>query len=215
MPVKPPGVGSAGHTSTAELVVLLDGVGQAIGTAPKADVHHGATPLHLAFSTYVFDDLGRVLVTRRALTKATFPGVWTNSVCGHPAPGERLVDAVRRRADTELGLVLDEVRLVLPGFAYWAIMDGIAENEVCPVFAAWATRPTLAPCAAEVDSVQWVDWPRFSAEVLGGSREVSRWCREQVVLLDAISADPRTWPAADEHDLPPGARVSESGPERP
>ena len=69
-------------------VVLLDDEGREIGTAPKSSVHGTDTALHLAFSCHVMDDEGRVLVTRRALGKTTWPGVWSNSFCGHPRPAE-------------------------------------------------------------------------------------------------------------------------------
>ena len=58
-----------------EMIVLVDESGAAIGTMPKRLVHTGETPLHRAFSAYLFDDDGRLLVTRRAVDKATFPGM--------------------------------------------------------------------------------------------------------------------------------------------
>ena len=122
-------------------VVLVDETGAATGTAPKSSVHHDDTPLHLAFSCYVVDDDGRLLVTTRATSKPSFPGVLTNTVCGHPLPGEDLDAAVRRRARDELGVEVGEVRLVLPRFRYRAVQGAIAENEVCPVFLARAARP--------------------------------------------------------------------------
>jgi isopentenyl-diphosphate delta-isomerase len=194
--------------ATTELVVLLDDHGRATGTADKAAVHGSDTPLHLAFSAYLFDGDGRLLVTRRALGKRTFPGVWTNSVCGHPAPAEALPDAVRRRTRRELGVDLAELRLILPRFAYRAEMDGVVELEQCPVYAGWLAdgrRPRLA--ADEVEDAEWITWADFSADVLAGTREVSDWCAEQVPQLVALGPDPRRWPAADDELLPPAARL--------
>jgi isopentenyl-diphosphate Delta-isomerase len=188
---------------SAEEVVLLAEDGAAIGTAAKSEVHHQDTPLHLAFSCYVFDEAGRFLITRRASHKPTFGGVWTNSACGHPAPGEPIEDAVRRRVGQELGLTLDDLRLVLPRFRYRAVMDnGVTENEMCPVFVA-TTRDAVRLDPEEVDDHEWVDWPSFRAEVLDGSRDVSSWCVEQVT---ALPEDPRAARASDPADLPPAAR---------
>jgi isopentenyl-diphosphate delta-isomerase len=152
---------------SAEEVVLLDDAGRPTGTAPKAQVHTADTPLHLAFSAYVVDPDDRLLVTRRALSKSTFPGLRTNSVCGHPGPGEDLDGAVRRRARRELGLDLGEVRLVLPAFRYRAEMDGVVENEICPVVVCPVDDVRPAPAADEVEEVRWVPWAEFSAGVVG------------------------------------------------
>jgi len=192
---------------SGEQVVLLDEAGHAIGSAPKATTHHAGTPLHLAFSCYVFDAAGRLLITRRALDKATFPGVWTNSFCGHPAPGEGLAGAVSRRAEQELGLTLGDLRLVLPAFRYQATMpNGVRENELCPVFTAVAGSDPV-PDAAEVDAVAWTPWPEFRDQVLGGEREVSVWCAEQVAELARREQGDGRFAPASYDELPPAARV--------
>ncbi len=185
-----------------ESVVLLDEDGRAAGTADKAQVHSAHTPLHLAFSCYLFDADGAVLVTQRALQKRSFPGVWTNSCCGHPAPGERIDDAVRRRVEQELGLQVTDLRLVLPRFRYRAEQDGLVENEMCPVFVGNA-GDALSIDADEVEEARWEPWGPFRAGVLDGSREVSSWCREQVAQLPE---DLQHAPAASWDDLPPAAR---------
>ena len=191
---------------TPELVVLLDEDGRAVGTADKAGVHHADTPLHLAFSCYLFDGEGNVLVTRRALHKRTFPGVWTNSCCGHPAPDEPLEDAVRRRVEQELGTTVSDLRLVLPRFRYRAEQEGVVENEMCPVFVGSASG-AVTPDPDEVGEARWEPWEAFRAGVLDGSRAVSVWCREQVAQLPA---DPVSAATADVDDLPPAARPAGS-----
>src|SRR4051812_48613389 len=124
-------------TGREEQVVLVADDGTVLGTADKATVHGTDTPLHLAFSCHVSDADGRVLVTRRALGKRTWPGVWTNSFCGHPAPGEPLIEGVARRALEELGVTLTDLELALPHFRYLATdASGMVENELCPVFTA-------------------------------------------------------------------------------
>lgn len=144
-------------TTADELVILMDNDGKPIGTAPKATVHSTSTPLHFAFSCHVFNTAGRLLMTRRALTKDTFPGVWTNAFCGHPAPGENAVDAIARRAEQELGVAVRDIEVVLPHFRYMAIdASGIVENEICPVFRA-VLDVDPKPSTDEVAEWAWAD----------------------------------------------------------
>jgi isopentenyl-diphosphate delta-isomerase len=181
-----------------ELVVLLDEDGRATGTADKATVHHEQTPLHLAFSAYVFDAQGRFLLSRRALGKKTWPGVWTNSCCGHPGPDEGMAATVARRLKDELGLSADRIDLVLPRFRYRAVMpDGVVENEMCPVYRVTVTgEPNPDP--DEVMAYEWVAWPPLG-------RSLSPWATEQLAELAVLGPDPLAWPVADTADLPRAA----------
>ncbi|GDY28925.1 isopentenyl-diphosphate Delta-isomerase [Gandjariella thermophila] len=166
-----------------ELVVLLDDDYRPVGTADKLGVHHEDTPLHLAFSCYVFDDAGRLLVTRRSLAKRTWPGVWTNSCCGHPAPDEDPTDAVHRRVRQELGIELTDLGVVLPDFAYRAVAaDGTVENEFCPVHVA-RTDQQPQPDPDEVMEWHWVEWDRFVTLATVAPWAVSPWAAMQVPLL--------------------------------
>ena len=172
-------------TPPREEVVLLAEDGTPIGTADKATVHTTDTPLHLAFSCHLFDGEGRILVTRRALGKATWPGVWTNSFCGHPGPGEAFEDAVRRRAADELGAEIDNLTPVLPDFRYRAVdAAGIVEYEVCPVYTATIVGE-LDPSPAEVAEWTWADPRTLLAAVEATPWAFSPWLTLQLPALYA------------------------------
>jgi isopentenyl-diphosphate delta-isomerase len=157
-----------------ELIVLVDEQNHPIGVAPKLASHHAQTPLHRAFSCFVFNCQGQFLLTQRALSKRVFPGVWTNSCCGHPSPGEATDDAVRRRLRDELGMSVEQLTLVLPDFRYRAEMAGIVENEICPVYVALAVgEPRLNP--AEVEAVAWIEWDDFVRRVRERPESLSPW----------------------------------------
>jgi isopentenyl-diphosphate delta-isomerase len=186
LPVEGTGV-RFGMTATTEdgveYVVLLDDDGRPCGRARKDEVHHRQTPLHLAFSCWIIDGDGRTLLTRRAAVKRTWPGIWTNSFCGHPAPGEPIEAAVHRRAWDELGVRIDAVELRLPTFRYRAVMaDGTAENEVCPVYTArLVTDPEPDP--DEVADLRWTPLARLRQDVAAEPEEFSPWLREQLPQL--------------------------------
>ncbi|WP_137845099.1 isopentenyl-diphosphate Delta-isomerase [Microbacterium sp. 2FI] len=174
----------------ADHVVLLDDEGRAIGTAPKSSVHGTDTALHLAFSCHVVNELGQVLVTRRALSKKTWPGVWSNSFCGHPKPAEPVITAVHRRAEFELGLTLTGIELALPLFRYRATdATGIVEHEVCPVYTAMTTdEPVLNPL--EVVDARWVDPADLAASIEATPWAFSPWLvlqAQQLHLFDTVA----------------------------
>lgn len=168
-------------------VVLLDETGRPTGTAPKAEVHGTDTPLHLAFSCYVFDGVGRLLITRRALTKRTWAGVWSNSFCGHPRPHEPLADAVRRHALHELDLTLASVKVALPVFRYRATdASGVVENEICPVYTSLAAS-RIHPNPEEIMEYCWVEPADLRESVRLTPSVFSPWLVEQAALLPELN----------------------------
>jgi isopentenyl-diphosphate Delta-isomerase len=174
-----------------ELIVLVDDDGRSIGSMPKPLVHHGETPLHRAFSAYLFDGAGRLLITRRALDKATFPGMWTNTVCGHPGPGEDDAAAIARRARFELGLGVTGIRPALPGYRYRAEFQGVVENEICPVYLGRFTG-SPEPDASEVEEWELLDWAAFRRRQETEGDAWSPWCREQARLIEDAGLVPAT-----------------------
>jgi isopentenyl-diphosphate delta-isomerase len=203
-------------TEPAELVVLVDDDGAPAGVADKRTVHGPDTPLHLAFSCYVFDGARRVLVTRRAFGKLTWPGTRTNSACGHPGPGEPVAEAVARRLRDELGIERADLELLLPRFRYRSTMaDGTVEHELCPVYRAVvpddvAQRfrgeddPPFDPL--EVADAWWQPWPEFLADAADAGDPLSPWARLQLPALTELGPDPARWSPGDPADLPAAAR---------
>ncbi len=184
-------------TAQQEEVVLVDHAGAAVGTAPKLEVHTADTPLHRAFSCHILNSAGQVLLTRRALSKITWPGVWTNSLCGHPAPGEDTHDAVLRRARQELGASITGIRAALPDFWYRAEdASGIVEYEICPVFVAMLDGE-ISPSPDEVCEWAWVEPVQLIEAVQAAPFAFSPWLTMHV---------PEIEPFLTEQPRPEGAR---------
>jgi isopentenyl-diphosphate Delta-isomerase len=171
-----------------ELVVLVNDKNEQIGVMPKLAAHNANTPLHRAFSVYVFNQDGKFLLTQRALSKKVFPGVWTNSCCGHPGPGEKTEDAIKRRLKLELGLTPQKITVVLPKYRYRAEMNGIVENEICPVYTAIVSSDPK-PNSQEVESYEWIDWKGFLKKLKETPEKYSPWCKEQAELLKGLSKE--------------------------
>ncbi len=178
-----------------ELVVLVDEQNHELGTAPKDTVHTKDTPLHRGFSLFLFNSKGELLLTKRAPSKKTFPGVWTNTVCGHPGLGERAVDAAKRRLKDELGIDLGSglnpsadgqgltpIREVAPYRYRFADKNGIVENEICPIIVAYADGDPK-PNKEEVEDWKWMKWEEFLEDIKKNPEIYSPWSREEARVL--------------------------------
>ncbi len=183
---------SSPDADVEDVVVLVADDGTPVGTAPRLEVHGQDTPLHLAFSTYLYDELGRLLVTRRALDKRTWPGVWSNSSCGHLRPGESAEEAVVRRVTEELGATPRDLVEVLPDFRYRAVdAGGVVENELCPVLIGRVDTRELRPDRAEIAEWSWVDWDEIVRTATTTPALLSPWAVLQIRQLAASPAMPR------------------------
>jgi len=148
------------------LVELVDASGAPAGVLGKLAAHEPPGRRHRAVSVFLVDPGGDVLIQRRAAGKYHSGGLWSNTCCGHPEPGERPEAAARRRLADELGLRLGPGELDEVGTVDYDIGDpesGLVEREHNHVFVGRVPGPPL-PNPAEVDAVATV-----RLEVLGGS----------------------------------------------
>ncbi len=146
-----------------ELVVLVDEQNNVLGTMPKAEVHSAQTPLHRAFSSFIFNNRGELLLQQRSQAKKTWPLVWSNSCCGHPGLDESNIDAAKRRLQAELGLSVEDLVEVEP-YRYCFTRYGVMENEICPIIVGKTdTQPVINP--DEVEAVRWMPWKEFIDEI--------------------------------------------------
>ena len=136
-----------------ERVVLVDSQGVEIGTAEKMDAHRYPR-LHRAFSVFVFNSTGEMLLQRRAPGKYHSPGKWSNACCGHPRPGEDPLDGARRRLEEEMGL--DCALTEAFRFTYRADLGrDLVEYEYDHVFTGFSDAAPV-PDATEADAWCWL-----------------------------------------------------------
>ncbi|MGE5872958.1 isopentenyl-diphosphate Delta-isomerase [Klebsiella quasipneumoniae] len=163
-----------------EHVVLLDAQNQPVGTKEKLSAHESCTSRHLAFSVWLFNPKGQCLITRRSLTKKAWPGIWTNSVCGHPQWNESIEEAIHRRCRYEIGVDVRAVTLIDRNFSYCETdLGGIRENEYCPVYAA-LTNDAIAPRKDEVIDIYWADLMSIITTIHSIPSLFSPWSVQQV-----------------------------------
>jgi len=165
-----------------EEVVLVDNKNNIIGTMPKKEVHSKKTPLHRAFSIFIFGENKKLLIQQRSHKKKTWPLVWSNSCCGHPSLGESSVDAAKRRIKDELGIKIKKIEEISP-YKYKFSKNGIMENEICPILIGFFLKK-LKINKDEVEKVRWLKWGDFLKEIKKNHNQFSPWCIEQAKILN-------------------------------
>ncbi|MEV6634294.1 isopentenyl-diphosphate Delta-isomerase [Actinoplanes sp. NPDC051470] len=176
----------------SHLVELVDADGAAIGSMTVDEAHRAPGQLHRAFSVLLRDPDGRVLLQQRAAVKTRFPLRWGNTACGHPGPGEDLVDAAARRLEEEIGI--SGVTLSVVGvYPYYAEdpASGRVEYEYDHVLI--GTVPAAVPTGpdpAEVAALRWAPADELRDQVAADSRTYVPWLRGVLgVAADAPAPD--------------------------
>ena len=165
-------------------VILVDAEDNAIGTADKLEAHR-AGRLHRAFSVFIFNDRGEMLLQQRAGGKYHSGGLWSNACCSHPGPGETTGSAARWRLQEEMGFTCP-IEHVSEMVYRTAVGGGLIEYEYDHLFVGrWNGRPDPDP--AEVADWRWVSMEELEAEIARDPRRFTYWFR--VALLELQSED--------------------------
>lgn len=168
--------------ATIDHVVLVDNQNKVLGTAPKLETHNENTPLHRGFSVFLFNKKGDLLLQQRSRTKKTFPLVWSNSVCGHPMLNESSGEGAKRRLSYELGIDNVDIFEVISDYRYKVGMNGIYENEICPVLVCFTDKKPTAN-KSEIKNIRWIPWQTFLKEIDDKTKAYSLWSKEEAKLL--------------------------------
>lgn len=160
---------------TEEQVVLVNERDESVGTMGKLRAHQEGA-LHRAFSVFLFDDQGRVLLQRRAAGKYHSAGLWTNTCCSHPRPQETIIDAAKRRLMEEMGIATEvEHRF---HFIYRAALDnGLQEHELDHVLFGRFAGPAI-PDPKEVGDWKYVSADALDEELKNHPDRYTVWLRE-------------------------------------
>lgn len=166
-----------------EHLILVDELDQAIGVGEKIETHLiGA--LHRAFSVFIFNSAGQLLLQRRSITKYHSQGLWSNTCCGHPRPGESTKEASRRRLREEMGFDC-EVREVFEFIYHAKLNNGLYEHEYDHVMVGrFDGNPT--PNRDELDEWRWVDPITIKFDVEKHPENYTYWFRISVHQLGRL-----------------------------
>ena len=175
-------------SSEAEELILVDQDDVELGYGSKADCHDGNGILHRAFSIFLFDDRGQLLLQQRSETKRLWAGYWSNTCCSHPRRGETMELSTRRRLRDELNAEA-ELQFIYK-FRYHAKFGDLgSEHELCHVFLG-RLHGDIKPNSSEIASVNYIAASDMTAELEKNGERYTPWLKLewQALTGDFVSA---------------------------
>ncbi|MCS6991589.1 MAG: isopentenyl-diphosphate Delta-isomerase [Chitinophagales bacterium] len=168
-----------------EQVILVNARGEAIGSMEKIEAHRKGL-LHRAFSIFLFNRQGEMLLQRRAPSKYHFAGLWSNACCSHPRPGENTAEAAERRLREELGVEAELKEIAVIRYCFFDPSSGLTEHEMDHVFVGFCDAP-LSPDPQQTDALRWVSARELSKEMQSNPSCFTPWFR---FILENVSVQP-------------------------
>ena len=179
-------------SSESEALILVDSSDEVVGYLDKSAAHDGDGVLHRAFSLFIFNTTGQLLLQQRAQGKRLWPGYWSNSCCSHPRKGETMDVAVHRRLQQELGMKAD-LRFAYK-FEYRAPFGELGtEHELCWVYLGQsAMEPVIN--TTEIMDWRWIDPAKLTGAIAAEPDRYTPWLKMEWERLSADFTDrlPRT-----------------------
>ena len=157
-----------------EKVILLDESGKEIGEEEKIKAHREGK-LHRAFSIFVFNSKGQLMIHQRAKGKYHSGGLWTNTCCSHPRPGEKLEEAIHRRLKEEMGFDCDLKEIF--SFTYKAKLGELFEHEHDHVFIG-TFNGEPEPNPGEVEDWKWIGPEELKKDMEENPDKYTYWFKE-------------------------------------
>jgi isopentenyl-diphosphate Delta-isomerase len=175
------------------LVELVDRGGRPLGTCRVREAHAAPGRLHRAFSVLLYDDAGRVLLQQRAAAKTRFALRWSNTCCGHPAPGQDVAAAATTRLAEELGITAGQITpLVEAGVLRYRADDAKTkrvEYEWDHVLVATLAAGAPAADPGEVREVRWASPDLLAAELAARPADFTPWLAGVLDLAGQVNRD--------------------------
>ncbi len=157
-----------------EYVILVNKNDLPLGTMEKMEAHEKGV-LHRAFSIFIFNKEGKMLLQRRALEKYHSPGLWSNTVCSHPRAGEKTINAAHRRLQEEMGFDCD-IEEIFSFIYHTDVGQGLREHEYDHVFIG-VSNTIPKPNAEEVGDWKYMDYDDLLESVEKNPENYTKWFR--------------------------------------